>query len=198
MPDPCTLLNEVQFQRAVDNLTAALQAAIKLAVPMSKPSPHSRRWWNEDLSQLKKEMNRLGGTSYKYCAIADHLSHSQYKEIWNKYGSAIKQAKKQHWDDFLEGLSGKDLWMAQQYATWLVGDSGKAHIPTLKVTNDHEHTKSVTTNKEKSAVFSQIFFPKCLADDLVPPDPDYLCRVEYIFGPSMAQLHRCVARLSPH
>ena len=96
MPDPGTLLNEVQFQRAADDLTAALQAAIELAVPMSKPSPHSCRWWNEDLSWLKKDMNRLGGASYKYRAIADHLSHSQYKEIWNKYGLAIKQAKKQH------------------------------------------------------------------------------------------------------
>ena len=113
MPDPCTLLDKAQFQRAADDLTVALQAAIKLTVPMSKPSPHSCCWWNEDLSQLKKEMNRLGGASYKYCAIADHLLHSQYKEIWSKYGSAIKQAKKQHWDNFLEGLSSKDLWMAQ-------------------------------------------------------------------------------------
>ena len=90
MPDPCTLLNKAQFQRATDNLMAALQAAIKLTVPVSKPSPHSCHWWNKDLSWLKKEMNRLGGTSYKYHAITDHLSHSQYKEIWNKYGLAIK------------------------------------------------------------------------------------------------------------
>ena len=178
VPDPCTLLNEVQFQRAVDDLTAALQAEIELTVPMSKLSLHSCRWWNEDLSWLKKEMNRLGGTSYKFHAIADHLLHSQYKEIRNKYGLAIKQAKKQHWDDFLEGLSGKNLWTAQHYATRPVGNSGKACIPTLKVTNDHGHTKSITTNEEKSAVFSQIFFPKRPADDLVPPDPDYPCRVE--------------------
>ena len=49
IPDPCTLLDEVQVQRAVDDLTVALQAAIELTVPMSKPSPHSRHWWNEDL-----------------------------------------------------------------------------------------------------------------------------------------------------
>ena len=66
----------------------------------------------------------------------------------------------------------------------------------LKVTDDHGHTKSVTTNKEKSAVFSQIFFPKHPAYDLVPPNPDYPCWVEYAFRLSMAQLHRCVTRLS--
>ena len=90
------------------------------------------------------------------------------------------------------------LWTAQHYATQPVGNGGKARIPTLKVTDDHGHTKSVTTNEEKSAVFSQFFFPKRLADDLVPPDPDYPCWVEYVFGPSMAQLHRCVTRLSLH
>ena len=89
---------------------------------------------------------------------------------------------------FLEGPSSKDLWMAQRYATSPAGNGGKSCIPTLKVTDVHGHTKSITTNKEKSSVFLQIFFPKCPADDLVPSNPDYPCRVEYIFRPSAAQL----------
>ena len=87
---------------------------------------------------------------------------------------AIKMAKKQNWDDFLEGPSGKDLWTAQHYATNTVGNGGKAHIPTLKVADSARHIRSVTTNEEKSSIFSQIFFPKHPADDLVPADPDYL------------------------
>ena len=111
---------------------------------------------------------------------------------------AIKMAKKQHWDDFLEGLSGKDIWMAQHYATNPVGDGGKARIPTLKVANSAGHIRSVTTNKEKSSIFSQIFFPECPADNLIPADLDYPHCVEYSFRPSMAQLRRCFARLSPY
>ena len=88
--------------------------------------------------------------------------------------------------------------MAQRYATSPVGDGGKAHIPTLKVTNDVGHTRSITMNKEKSSIFSQIFFPKRPIDNHVPPDPDYPHRVDYSFRLSMAQLHRCVARLSPY
>ena len=106
--------------------------------------------------------------------------------------------KKRHWDDFLEGLSGKDLWMAQRYATSPVGDGGKARIPTLKVTDDVGHTRSITMNKEKSSIFSQIFFPKCPVDDHVPPDQDYPHQVDYSFRLSMAQLRRCVTRLSPY
>ena len=76
IPDLGVLINETQYQKAVDDLTAALQTAIEWAVPLSKPSPHSHHWWNEDLSQLKKEMNHLGGMSYRYHAIAEHVLHS--------------------------------------------------------------------------------------------------------------------------
>ena len=90
IPGPGVLIDETQYQKAVGDLTAALQTAIEWVVPLSKTSPHLRRWWNEDLSRLKKEMNRLGGTSYRYRAIAEHVSHSQYTKVWNEYGLAIK------------------------------------------------------------------------------------------------------------
>ena len=51
---------------------------------------------------------------------------------------------------------------------------------------------------KRKALFLKVFFPKHPADNLVPPDPDYPCRVEYIFRLSVAQLHRCIARLSPY
>ena len=166
---PCALLNKLQFQGAVSDLMMALQATIKHAVPLSKPSPHSRHWWNDELLQLKKEMNRFASASYRYQAVADHPSHSQYMDSKNKYGLEIKRAKKWHWDTFLEELSSKDLWMAQHYATNPAGDGGKAHIPTLKVPNGVNHMKSITMNKEKSLTFSEIFFLKQPASDLVPP-----------------------------
>ena len=90
IPGPGVLIDETQYQKAVNNLTAALQTAIEWAVPLSKTSPHSHHWWTEDLSQLKEEMNHLGGTSYRYHAIAEHVSHSQYTKVWNEYGLAIK------------------------------------------------------------------------------------------------------------
>ena len=193
IPGPRTLLNESQFQEVVDDLMTALQAAIEHAVPLSKPSPHLRRWWNDELSRLKKEMNRFASASYRYRAVADHPSHSQYMDSRNKYGLKIKRAKKRHWDAFLEELSGNDLWTAQRYATSPAGDGGKARIPTLMVPDGVNRTKSITTNEEKSFAFSEIFFPKRPAGDLVPPDPQYPSRVGYSFKPSMAQLHRCVA-----
>ena len=71
---PCTLINESQFQKAIDDLTVALQKTIEAVVPLLQPLPHSFRWWSKELSQLKKETNRLASCSYKFWAIGDHLS----------------------------------------------------------------------------------------------------------------------------
>ena len=198
MPDPCTLSDEAQFQEVVNDLTSAIQAAIQQMVPTSKPSPYSRHWWNEDLSCLKRQMNRLGSESYRHHAVTDHLSHSLHSKIRNDYGLAIKRVKDQHWKTFLEELSGRDLWMAQWYMTSPVGDGGKACIPTLKMVDSAGHARDLATNEEKSVAFSKIFFPKRPDSDLIPADPEYPCQVNYSFRPSMAQLCRCVTRLSPY
>ena len=137
-------------------------------------------------------MNRFTSASYRYQAVADHSSHSQYTDSRNKYGLEIKRAKKWHWDVFLEELSGNDLWTAQRYMTSPVGDGGKARIPMLKVPHGVNRMKPITTNEEKSLAFSEIFFLKRPASDLIPPNPQYPSQVGYSFKPSVAQLHRCV------
>ena len=54
IPGPGVLIDETQYQKAVNDLTVALQTAIERAVLLSKTSPHSCHWWNEDLSWLKR------------------------------------------------------------------------------------------------------------------------------------------------
>ena len=68
--------------------------------------------------------------------------HIASTDIWNRYGLAIKRVKKQHWDAFLEELSGKDLWTAQRFAANPAGDGGKARIPTLEVSDESRQVRS--------------------------------------------------------
>ena len=52
--EPAILHDDMQFQSAVISLTKAIQAATDRVIPVSKPAPHSRQWWNKVLSALKK------------------------------------------------------------------------------------------------------------------------------------------------
>ena len=167
------LINESQFQKAVDDLMVALQKTIEAVVPLSRPFPHSHRWWSKELSQLKKEMNQLASCSYKFWAIGDHPSHDSYKRMCTAYGDAIKRAKEQHWKDSLEEIEGKELWMAHKYVTSPVGDGGKARIPTLQVTGENGMTRNMVSNKEKSEVLRHMFFPAKPVSSLLPEDTEY-------------------------
>ena len=115
IPEPSMLHDDAQFQDAVADLTEAIQATIEAVVPLSKLAPHSRRWWNDELSGLKKCLNKLNNKSYRFRALADHPAHDALKDICNKYSDAIKRTKTQHWQDFLESAQGPNIWMANHY-----------------------------------------------------------------------------------
>ena len=56
IPGPTVLWDDTEFQQAVTGLTMAIQATTEAIVPLSKPVPHSWRWWNEELMVLKSAL----------------------------------------------------------------------------------------------------------------------------------------------
>lgn len=56
-PPPKEIPNITDFQEAVSFLTITLQDTIEEVVPETKPVPHTKRWWNLDLSCMKKKKN---------------------------------------------------------------------------------------------------------------------------------------------
>jgi hypothetical protein len=65
--------------------------------------------------------------------LPDHASHTELHKARNAYGEAIVDAKRGHWEDFLENAAEQDLWTANKYFKEPIGDGGKTRIPTLKV-----------------------------------------------------------------
>src|SRR6266481_2755241 len=143
-------------------------------------------------------MNHSAGQSYRFQAVSNHPSHEEYKRVRVKYGNAIKWAKESHWRSFLEELTGMELWTAHRYVTNLVGDGGKARIPTLQVAGTNSLIRSVVSNEEKSEALSCLFFPVKLAESFVPPEAIYPDHVAYDFQLSVEQLRHCIAKLAPH
>lgn len=198
IPTPKELKSEEMFNKAVQSLTQVLQDTIEEAVPLSKPMPHSRRWWNADLTRLKKEKNRLNHLSYIYRACADHPSHQEQRDICNKYANAIQEAKTKHWEEYLEELNEDQLWGAGRYISNPTNDGGKARIPTLTIKEPSGTQTIAETNEEKSKLLARAFFPPKPTTASSYDQCSYPDCVPYNVQINLSQLRRQVQKLKAH
>jgi len=79
IPLPARIRTSEELQKAALNLTTVLQVTIKEKVKVNKPCPHSKRWWNSDLRQLRKKLNQLSRTCMKQRAVPNHPCHGEWK-----------------------------------------------------------------------------------------------------------------------
>src|SRR5437016_2461419 len=57
-PEQNTLMTEEAIDRFANDLMDAISKAIAETTPRKKPSPFSKRWWNEELTRLITELNQ--------------------------------------------------------------------------------------------------------------------------------------------
>ncbi|TEB23995.1 hypothetical protein FA13DRAFT_1612088, partial [Coprinellus micaceus] len=79
------IVDEVTFNLRVEGLTNLVQDTIRQAVPTSRPSSYSRRWWDEHLEDRRREKIRLLAESNRYRAMEDHPSHKTLRQFMNEY-----------------------------------------------------------------------------------------------------------------
>jgi len=149
---------------------------IRTTVPVSRPAPHTKHWWSNDLMELKKAKNTLSGVSYRFSMVSDHSLHEQHRAIRNKYGDAITKAKQEHWWDFLESGTYENLWLANRYLTGVDNDGGITRIPTLKLAAMESLSGllgEAATHEDKSKVLERLMFPRKLMGRLTLLHCDY-------------------------
>jgi ribonuclease HI len=108
---------------------------------------------------MRKELNRLRSTSYRFRIFADHPSHSELKTKSSLYGETIIHAKRSHWANYLEEMTASEIWTANKYIKEPVGDGGNPRIPTLKSKNAAGVESSISSNEGKAKVLAATFFP---------------------------------------
>ena len=131
----------------VDNcakqLITAIMKVIEETIPCKKLSPHSKRWWNEQLISLQWEVNKLRNiyrqTKYKINKIA-------WRAKANKYMQEIARAKTSKWKEYMDNADGKTIWQIKKYVT---STSTATYVPTLD---------NAATNKQKVNTFQKAFF----------------------------------------
>ena len=152
------ILTQRQLDRQCDDLTKALQGTINVQVPTTEITPKSKRWWTKELTQLRKQADKLGRKAYKLKYTPEHVIHEEHRAAVKRYVNTMEYNKKQHWRDWLEKAEEPDIWTAHRIISAPASDGGKSRIPILKYKiGDQDYTAS--TNNEKSEALARGFFP---------------------------------------
>lgn len=193
---PTVLATVEEFQTATRNLTHVIQETIDDKVPICRPSPYAKRWWNSELSALRSGLSRLSREAYKHRHHPHHPTHEKLRQARNHYSEAIKKTKAKHWMDWLESIEGDDIWMANKYISSDPGDGGCAKIPTLHSTTN-DGPAQLSTNEDKSRALAETFFPPPPRSPSIPSDPDYPTPLSTPSQITEENICNNIARLSP-
>ena len=126
---------------------------------------------------MKAIMQQSARQSRRVHEDPDSSSHEDYRLKHNNYVQAIKEKKRDHWEEWLENLDGEEVWTASRMmgGGGNLKDGGRTRIPVLEVKD--EITKRVkqraSTKEEKSHLFFETFFPKCTEHPMPTAQPNY-------------------------
>lgn len=105
--DPLTNL----LDKTAQALTKAITDAADMAIPRINPSAKAKPWWTPELKELRQDKGRL----HKEIVPGDLPSAERYLEAKRTYFNAVKDAKRQHWNQFLQKEDPKSIFRALKY-----------------------------------------------------------------------------------
>lgn len=119
-----------------------------------------KRWWTKELTDLKKEKNRLSKMAHHFRGTPDHPYHTEHKEAAWKLSNCIDATKKKHWSDWLEKATFNNIYTANKYINSDPTDYSNTCIPDLKTFIVITQTETLATNNEtKAKSLTKTFFP---------------------------------------
>lgn len=161
------------FDRQVVTINMLIKSAIEENIPETTQRPTTRRWWTTELTLLKCEGNKLSRRSWSFRALPNHESHKAYSTHQNLFDIKVKEAKQQHWEDFLETATEREMWIANGYIKSPVGDAGRPRIPSLQTKDQNGATHTHDTNEAKAFVIAESLFPLKLDTLNIPVNYPY-------------------------
>ncbi|KAF9728557.1 zinc knuckle [Paraphaeosphaeria minitans] len=137
-------------------LTQWATKAVEAHCPRARPSPYMKRWWNEDLTALRK--------SYTYCRNRASAMRRQGREDAELRSTAtrakrlfhrtIRRHRKQHWEAFLD--DSDNVWKAAKYLN-SQASSSFARVPPIQKTGPEGG--EATEDEEIGRELLRAFFP---------------------------------------
>jgi ribonuclease HI len=105
-----TQVNNVLEQAAI-TLTEAITSAARASIPLNRPGAKPKPWWTQELKELRQTMIR----TQRHIQLQEPKTILPYLRAKNIYFLAIKNAKRDHWNQFLEKEDSKSIFKALAY-----------------------------------------------------------------------------------
>jgi hypothetical protein len=181
LPAPSKIRMVEEFRERVQRLDEAVDDTIAEKVPLTRPCPHSKRWWNQDLKKARKETRKFGWEAARYMHAPDHPSHREFQRKRNEYAQLLIDTKQKHWIEWLTNISSADMWTASRLVSGAIPEGGRTRVPTLVVKDPITgEQRSIADNAEKGKTFYETFFP--------PNPPPLRCHLTHSTRPQHGTL----------
>ena len=157
------------FETCRINLENAIENTVEAIVKEQKRTRYSKRWFGPDLKEKQQQLRTAARASYRHRNEQDHPSHDAHRLQRHQYAAAIRQAKKECWNNWLEKevSNAGNPWAASRLAKKASSDGGQTRMPELETTAEGQTTWA-TTNEEKSRALYNEFFQR--GDDSQLPE----------------------------
>lgn len=146
-----------------------ISTAAKLYIPKLRIIAKSKPWWTPELKELRKRTARERKKITSPLAVTLRSDKESYLIARNTYFQAIKVAKRDHWNKFLEKTDLKSVYKAFSYTKL----GGSSLIPTI---NGQE------TFKGKCQALRSALFPSPPPDNPLDPNWDSYSIGEWQWG----------------
>lgn len=153
-----------------NSLKGDILDTIAMSSPWSHISPHSKSWWNDDLTRLKKEIQiskqelkklRTHSPGSAFIEAETHILH------FNKhlFRNEVKKAKKTFFNKILENVDPSSLWDVTKWGKGV----RKYLLPPIKFPESTPPIFTISPS-DKAATFTKTFFPPSQSTSLpLPP-----------------------------
>ncbi|KAJ1299394.1 hypothetical protein OPQ81_011131 [Rhizoctonia solani] len=189
--------HQEEIDSRADDLVKAINDAVQVSTPTLKLCAWSKKWWSPELEAHRKLSRSLAARSYQARSNQADPVHEEYRVQQNRYSQAIKDAKRAHWETFLEELDKESMWTAARYLQSEPTDSGCTRVPNLKHTHPDGSCTTASDNNTKSRMLMASFFPPAPQAHAAATSPNYPAPVDDLLEIQTIDIRQAVLVMKP-